>query len=74
MLPTIKDVELVSFFRVQGGSKTGFSKSREMLSVTDENRLSLDILKKIHIGGEQHNRQFILLRMAEKYRRNGRSL
>ena len=58
-------MEYTKYFRVQNG--TGFSKSREMLSVSSSNTLQLQSLrKKVHIGSEQHNRNFIPLRLSEK--------
>lgn len=61
-------MEFLKYYRVQGGN--GYSKSREMLRVTNDNRINLDILKKIHIGGEQHNRNFLQLRLSEKWQKN----
>lgn len=60
-------MKYVKFYRVQGGN--GFSKSREMLNVSNSNKLELDLRKKIHIGGEQHNKNFIDLRLGEKWQR-----
>ena len=58
-------MEYIKYFRVQNG--TGFAKSREMLKVSTSNKLQLQSLrKKIHIGSEQHNRNFIPLRLSEK--------
>lgn len=58
-------MEFIKYFRVQNG--TGFAKSREMLSVSSSNKLQLQSLrKKVHIGNEQHNRNFIPLRLSEK--------
>ncbi len=57
-------MEFIKYFRVQNG--TGFAKSREMLSVSSSNKLQLQSLrKKVHIGSEQHNRNFIPLRLSE---------
>ena len=61
-------MEFSKYYRVQGGN--GYSKSREMLRVTSTNALELDILKKIHIGSEQHNRNFLNLRLSEKWQKN----
>lgn len=60
-------MEYVKYYRVQGGD--GNSKSRDMLSVTDSNSLQLIPLKRIHIGGEKHNRNFINLRLSEKWKK-----
>lgn len=58
-------MEYIKYFRVQDG--IGFAKSREMLSVSSSNKLQLQSLRnKIHIGNEQHNRNFIPLRLNEK--------
>ena len=61
-------MEFSKYYRVQGGN--GYSKSREMLRVTNTNALELDILKKIHIGSEEHNRNFLNLRLSEKWQKN----
>ena len=60
-------MNLFKYYRVQGG--TGYSKSREMIKTTDEGILDIkDILKKIHIGDERHNRSFLKIRSTEKWR------
>lgn len=61
-------MEFIKYFRVQNG--TGFAKSREMLSVSSSNKLQLQSLRKrVHIGDEEHNRNFIPLRLSEKVRK-----
>lgn len=61
-------MEFIKFFRVQNG--TGFAKSREMLSVSSSNKLQVQSLRKmVHIGNEQHNRNFIPLRLSEKVKK-----
>lgn len=60
-------MEFVKYYRVQGGN--GYSKSRQMLRVTDANVLDLDMLKKIHIGSEEHNKNFLKLRLSEKWKK-----
>lgn len=61
-------MEFIKFFRVQNG--TGFAKSRDMLSVSSSNKLQLQsLIKRVHIGDEEHNRNFIPLRLSEKVKK-----
>ena len=60
-------MKYVKYYRVQGGD--GFSKSREMLNVTASKSIDLDPRKKIYIGSEEHNKNFIKLRLKEKWKK-----
>ncbi len=57
----------VKYYRVQGGD--GFSRSREMLNVTSSNAIEVQARKTIHIGDEKHNKNFIKLRLADKWKK-----
>lgn len=58
-------LELTKLYRVQGGK--GYATSREMLIVTPSNTLKVpEILRKTYVGSEEHNRNFIPLRLNEK--------
>ena len=60
-------MRIVKYYRIQGGD--GFCKSRNMLNVTSSNILTVTAQKRIHIGNEEHCKNFINLRLASKWKK-----
>ena len=61
-------MKISKYYRVQGGGNAaGYAKSKNALDISSSNRLILDPLIKIHIGSEEHNRNFIGLRLYDKW-------